>query len=401
MGHNAKRMVCARLLSPLVYVMTKQMQSLTMRRAVTVKEITMVMVVLLGVSLLFKSHNRMSSLDIVGNYFNASPQTLLSSNLLPIFNNHSLTDFGSSSNNENNKREGATEHERQSISLDGNAMINQLDTSVMITSNLIQMHPHIGMLQDTIFSLHRFLENIPFNTPIYVVVDGLPPKEVSDNNKERRKQYIQNIREHNFAPFTNVQAVPMEEHKFLAGCVKFTLENYIETEFLYIIQHDLPFCRKVDHRRLLKTMHEHPDVLFNVRFRYNNKVSTIGSHCNSYKNMSDFPSEEFNGLSFFWTNFFSDNNHLTTTKYYTYLLSNFRHYRRSMENLISWKSRYNCTYLGQQIYGRRDDGETHICHLNGRQAFGKKVDKQRSNEQSTLCRNLIYGDMDGTDKQRD
>ncbi|KAL3943669.1 MAG: hypothetical protein SGBAC_002249 [Bacillariaceae sp.] len=172
----------------------------------------------------------------------------------------------------------------------------------MITSNLIQMHPHIGMLQDTIFSLHRFLENIPFNTPIYVVVDGLPPKEVSDNNKERRKQYIQNIREHNFAPFTNVQAVPMEEHKFLAGCVKFTLENYIETEFLYIIQHDLPFCRKVDHRRLLKTMHEHPDVLFNVRFR---------------------------------------------------------------------------------------------------QAFGKKVDKQRSNEQSTLCRNLIYGDMDGTDKQRD
>mmetsp|Transcript_43634 Transcript_43634/g.105236 ORF Transcript_43634/g.105236 Transcript_43634/m.105236 type:complete len:380 (-) Transcript_43634:2746-3885(-) len=379
--------------------MNRLMKPMNMRRTATVKEITMVMVVLLGMSLMFKSHNRMS-LDIFGKDTNTSPQTLPSSNQIPTFNNHSLTDSRSKSNDGDNiTNKGAREQEREALSSDNNTVINQLDTSVMITSNLVPTHPDIGMLQDTIFSLHRFLKKIPFETPIYVVVDGLRPKELNENNKERRTQYIENVRDHDFAPFTNVQVVPMGEHRFLAGCVKYALENYIGTEFLYIIQHDLPFCREVDHLRLLKTMRERPDVLFNVRFRYNNKVSTIGSHCKAYKNMSDFPAEDFNGLSFFWTNFFSDNNHLTTKKYYTYLLSNFRHYRRSMENLISWKSRYNCTYMGQQIYGRRDDGETHICHLNGRQAFGKKFDKTRSNEQATLCRNLIYGEMNGTGKQ--
>ncbi|CAJ1957696.1 unnamed protein product [Cylindrotheca closterium] len=376
------------------------MQPFNMRKAATVKETTMVLVVFLGMSLMLKSHNRIP-LDNFGNDSNACGQTQPSSTQIPLFNNHSLADVSSKKNDDDKKGDGTTEQERGALFSGNKALTNKLDASIMITSNLIPTHPHIGMLEDTIFSLHRFLKGIPFDTPIYVIVDGLRPKEFNENNWERRTNYIQNVREHNFAPFTNVQVVPMEDHRFLAGCVKFALENNIETEFLYIIQHDLPFCREVDHWRLLKTMREHPDVLFNVRFRYNNKVSTTGSHCKSYKNMSDFPKEDFNGLSFFWTNFFSDNNHLTTKRYYRYLLSNFKHYRRSMENLISWKSRYNCTYMGQQIYGRRDDGETHICHLNGRQAFGKKVDKTRSAEQSILCRNLIYGEMTGLTKSQD
>ncbi|CAJ1945048.1 unnamed protein product [Cylindrotheca closterium] len=274
------------------------------------------------------------------------------------------------------------------------------DSSIMITSNLIPTHPNIDMLKDTIYSFYQFLKDIPLDTPIYVVVDGLPEKKLTDDNRIREKQYIEAVRSGDFSPFTNVIVSPMGVHRNLAGSVKYTLENYIQTEFLYIIQHDLPFSNEVDHWRLLKTMREHPDVLYNVRFRYNNKKNTRDSQCRSYKNMSDFPAKDFNGLDFFSVKAWSDNNHLTTKKYYTFLLSKMKHHRRAMETVLGWKARWNCTYLGQQIYGRRDDGQTHICHLNGRvsQSYNdeNKTDMTGWERKAMWCRNQVYGGMNGT-----
>ncbi|KAL3932199.1 MAG: hypothetical protein SGBAC_010966 [Bacillariaceae sp.] len=227
------------------------------------------------------------------------------------------------------------------------------DTSIMITSNLIPTHPNIGMLKDTIFSLHQFLEGIPLDTPIYVVVDGLPDKKLTQDNQLREKQYIEAVRSGDFRPFINVIVAPMGVHRNLAGSVKYTLENYIQTEFLYIIQHDLPFSNSVDHRRVLKTMREHPDVLFN---------------------------------------------------YYTFLLSNMKHHRRAMEVVMGWKARYNCTFLGQQVYGQRDDGQTHICHLNGRvsQSYNdaNKTEMTGWEKKAIWCRNQVYRGINRTNDER-
>mmetsp|Transcript_27572 Transcript_27572/g.67055 ORF Transcript_27572/g.67055 Transcript_27572/m.67055 type:complete len:376 (-) Transcript_27572:3263-4390(-) len=283
---------------------------------------------------------------------------------------------------------------------ESNATRVVLDTSIMITSNLIPTHPNIDMLKDTIYSFHRFLKDIPLDTPIYVVVDGLKNKSRTQDNLIREKQYIENVQSGKFSPFTNVIVAPMGVHRNLAGSVKYTLENYIQTEFLYIVQHDLPFFNSVDHWRLLKTMREHSDVLYNVRFRFNNKKHTRDSHCLSYKNASDLPAKDFNGLDFFSVKAWSDNNHLTTKKYYTYLLSNMKHHRRSMEGVLGWKARWNCTYLGQQIYGRRDDGQTHICHLNGRvsQSYNdgaNQTDRPGWEKKATWCRNQIYRILEG------
>eukprot|EP00928_Gymnodinium_smaydae_P073098 TRINITY_DN56347_c0_g1_i1.p1 TRINITY_DN56347_c0_g1~~TRINITY_DN56347_c0_g1_i1.p1 ORF type:complete len:131 (+),score=6.27 TRINITY_DN56347_c0_g1_i1:251-643(+) len=123
------------------------------------------------------------------------------------------------------------------------------------------------MINDTMHSLHTFINGLPLDTPIFISVDGIPSEEKTAEKEQRLVQYTDNLRKEKFHPFTNVQVFPMPGHFHIAGSVNHTLALYAKTEFVYVLQHDLSFCQPIDHPRLIKAMRDNPKTLFNVRFR--------------------------------------------------------------------------------------------------------------------------------------
>lgn len=239
------------------------------------------------------------------------------------------------------------------------------DTSIIITSNLIPTHPSIDIIHATITSIDQHLIGLPLDTPIFVTIDGLPKTRYLDD-PTRREQYIRNLKEANFSPFTNLHVVPMDTHLHLAGSINYTLVHYVETEFVYILQHDLKFCQSpVNHTGLIDAMKEHPDTLYNVRFRKaSNLKRTLSSYCAGNSSLDDF---QYNGLDFFATSIWSDNNHLTNRKYYLNMLHLLVFLKRAMESPMQNNAAKDCIHWGQQIYGnRKNESQVHICHLDGR-----------------------------------
>jgi hypothetical protein len=222
------------------------------------------------------------------------------------------------------------------------------------------------MVNETIHSLHQFLDGLPLDSPIFVSVDGLPASHQSAENEQRRQAYIQRMKNTTFLPFTNVRTIPMDTHLHLAGSINRTLHEHVKTRFIYILQHDLPFCRHIDHTTLVQNMIEHPDTLFNVRFRLNNKPRTTKSFCPIHNKEGNYPVDEYHGMPFFATYAWSDNNHISSTAYYKNMLKGIHMLLRPMEGPMQYSAPSNCTHMGQQIYGERGDGIAHICHLDGR-----------------------------------
>ena len=184
----------------------------------------------------------------------------------------------------------------------------------------------------------------------------------------------------------------MSEDLHLAGSINYTLVTHVRTPFVYILQHDLPFRRYVEHTTLIETMRPHPDILFNVRFRLHNfmKASRCSSGPRNVTQLRPFPNgtgyekvkrevhykgddldgPDFNGLQLHLTKLFSDNNHLTTREYYLDILWQMTYLHRPMEEVLQGYAKNNCRKHGQQMYGSRADDEPYIYHLDGRERYG-------------------------------
>lgn len=69
-----------------------------------------------------------------------------------------------------------------------------LDTTIVITSNLIPTHPSLFMINETITSTReRLLGLHPDNTPIIIAVDGLKP-DASENDRLRYQSMVEFLR---------------------------------------------------------------------------------------------------------------------------------------------------------------------------------------------------------------
>ena len=266
------------------------------------------------------------------------------------------------------------------------------DLSIVITSNLIPTHPKIDFINRTITSLLQ-LDGLPFDTPIYVTVDGLPeistPKDGQRPAKDRRRlsRYIQRVKDASFLPFTNIQVLAMDQHQHISGSVNEALK-YISTSaqyrfspdnhYIYLFQHDLYFIEPIPHHKLIGAMREAPEQLKNIRFRYNRNPKDQLDEVDEYRFPPCYDVEngtvfERYGLPFFVTSRWSDNNQLSTLHYYQKMITHIRNTTKGgrmnlpMEWVLMSSSNSNCREWGQAILGdRQQDRRSYLGHMDGR-----------------------------------
>jgi hypothetical protein len=250
----------------------------------------------------------------------------------------------------------------ENTSLEAFASCN--DTTVIISSNFIPISPSLAMINKTIQSLHH-LQNLCPTSPLIITVDGMNAKLRSKHHFPDRRlaQYVQALKE----------AYNQDHHTILASnrtigltnCVQNAIKQ-VKTEFVYIIQHDMPFVQDINHAAILKTMDEYPDVLRLVRFNllHNEKRSIEDGTC--YNETT--PVDAINGINLIKTWIWSDNNHLTRKSYYEELFKLFQEKLGHNPYFMEWYMRgageKNCSYWGTFYYGRHGLPPT-IGHLDG------------------------------------
>ena len=136
------------------------------------------------------------------------------------------------------------------------------DTTVIISSSLIPTHPSLMMIDKTIESL-SYLHGLPDTTPLIITVDG-PRKPKKSEDVRRLIEYVQALeKKYNGNPMVTI--IRQTSKINLVGNVKAALD-LVDTEFVYLLQHDMPFIASVDHVGLLETFQSHPDEVRMVRF---------------------------------------------------------------------------------------------------------------------------------------
>jgi hypothetical protein len=274
------------------------------------------------------------------------------------------------------------------------------DLSVVITSNLIPSHPRIDFINRTIASLLH-LDGLPYDTPIYITVDGISnttghrkrKKAIKDRRQKDEKdsrrlsKYIRRVQSASFYPFTNVQVLAMDQHRHISGSVNEALKHisnqthyrYLpDNHFIYLLQHDLYFIERIPHDKVIGAMRESPDRLKNIRFRYNRgrrdddkRDAFRFPRCFDVENGDVF---ERQGLPFYVTERWSDNNQLSTLAYYQSMISHIQKATTDgrlslpMEFVLMNSAKENCRKWGQAVLGDRIERRSYLGHLDGRHA---------------------------------
>jgi len=252
------------------------------------------------------------------------------------------------------------------------------DTSIIILTSLIPSHPSLEILNQTFDSL-SYLDGIPCNAPIYISVDGLPKRKFTPENIERLHDYVRALRRR-FSTYKHVKILNNYMHGHINNNIRWALE-VVETKFVYVLQHDFMFIKRINHTGLIEAMKTHPDNLQIIRFsKYKNEGNRIGylakeCHAND---------THISGSSTLWHNQirfnlrkWSDNNHLTTKAYYEKVLEIIGPVPRAPEHVVmKWKSHVkdnwtnyvkveNVCYFIHQFVINEGQGP-YIEHLDGR-----------------------------------
>jgi hypothetical protein len=156
------------------------------------------------------------------------------------------------------------------------------DTTIIITSSLIPTHPSLDIIDRTLESL-KYLTGLSEHTPIIIAVDGMHDhdKRRYPSKARRLSLYVDALKQkytRDAAPsfrssdnsngpkhLRNIRVLSQSKRLNLNGNVKRAL-NRVHTEFMYVIQHDIPFIHEVNHTALVRTFREYPETIRLVRF---------------------------------------------------------------------------------------------------------------------------------------
>jgi hypothetical protein len=228
-------------------------------------------------------------------------------------------------------------------------------STVVVTANLVPTFPATDILEDTLDSL-SFIKGLEPNTPIIIAVDGINSKVDSHDNRKRLQDWVSNVRTM-FKCHPNVQILASPEFLHIAKLLRMAFEQ-VFTEFVYVVEHDFPFIKEIDHELLIKSMHESKELRI-VRFnkRWGTRLDIVKcSHTITVAGM--------NYTLVKWSN----NNHFTTKKYYDWMLHEIGPVSKPPEFIMMTRQgRKNCTLYGQHLYGFKSDGPF-LHHIDGKRA---------------------------------
>ena len=204
------------------------------------------------------------------------------------------------------------------------------------------------------------LDGIDPRTPKYIRVDGLPAHKLNQENIHTLHKYVKSLRIR-FQDDPRVTIVNNYEHGHVSNSIGVVLE-LVKTEFIYMLQHDLKFTKRIDHTALVKSMREQPKKIQIVRFGKDRRPGMIIS-----KDCKEHEIVKSNGLNFTLGRW-SDHNHFTTRAYYERLLADIGPVGRFPEGPMEYQARHrkpprNCTYIHQYLYNIQEG--PFIKHMDG------------------------------------
>lgn len=172
--------------------------------------------------------------------------------------------------------------------------------TIIITASFIRSHPKIKIIQKTIESLK--LINMPRDTEIVLAHDY--------NNNSNYVKYFEKLNEY-IKSYPNIKIVKRKDHGHLTGNIRNAL-SYVNSKYILVIQHDLPFIKMFDIKKIIYDMEENNNIKY-VRF---NKRKNIKIKYDSINNLFGLQLNQTN-YTYTRTPAWSDNNHLCLKTYYT------------------------------------------------------------------------------------
>jgi hypothetical protein len=185
-----------------------------------------------------------------------------------------------------------SQHNRETATLeqkfDSQMPLKLPDTTIIITSNYIPTHPSTDIIDRTIKSLDLLEGLLPSNcsesslpVPVIITVDGPYGKDRGPDSPRQQllTKYIKNL-EHKYgrnngqrcSNLFNLTILPQKVNVKLIKNMHHALK-YVTTEFIYVIQHDLPFVSSVNHTALVNNFQQYPDTVRLVRFGLHKTLS--------------------------------------------------------------------------------------------------------------------------------
>ena len=225
--------------------------------------------------------------------------------------------------------------------------------SVIITASSIPSHPAIDYIQCVLESL-KYLHLLP-STPIILAHDFSDRPEFID--------YLCNLKRY-CSDKPNIKIVVRDSHGHLTGNVRNAFES-INTEYILLLQHDLPFIRGFKLEKVLEDLDANP-CLKHVRF---NKRTTTKVAWDSH---NDLFGKQHTATNYTYTRTpaWSDQNHLCRSSYYRDVVLKECEDGSFMENQLFGKSTTEETHekYGTYIFGGLHE-LAYIQHIDGRMSF--------------------------------
>lgn len=230
-----------------------------------------------------------------------------------------------------------------------------LQYSIIITASTIISHPSIDFIKSTIESLKYIHMNK--DTPIILAHDYSVDSTFIE--------YLKNLNEY-ISDKKNIQIIVRNSHGHLIGNVRNAF-NFINTEYVLIIQHDLPFVREFEIEKVIQDMKINPE-LKHIRF---NKRANIKE---KFDALNDLFGKQIISQNYTYTRTpgWSDQNHLCHSSYYRDIILKECNDGKYMESYLHGKSKTEELHnkYGTYLFGEIDK-PAYIKHIDGR--FNKVV----------------------------
>lgn len=261
------------------------------------------------------------------------------------------------------------------------------DATVIVLSSYIPTHPSIHMINRTIASVRSMIHGL-HDPKIIITVDGIP---LTKPHRRRRRakgspvqfiyqvenitlveekidkveKYTDTLRKY-FYNDPSVMILSHAKHLHISNNIQNALD-YVDTKYVYIVQHDFEFIRQVNHTEIINAMENDPEVLRIVRFDKGNDQFRVMNFQRRLKkngcNVQKYKKSQF--MLAQW----SDNNHITTKKYYREAYEMMGPTPRPVEGffMANW-NKLNCYVSNQWLY-KYEPGNPFLNHLDGRQTI--------------------------------
>jgi len=222
--------------------------------------------------------------------------------------------------------------------------------TVIVTASFIKSHPSIEFIKCTLESLKY--AHLPLCTPIILAHD------YSDD--EKYKEYLTNLEDY-ISDKPTMKLVVRDSFGALVGNIRNAFK-YVTTEYVLVIQHDLPFIRDFNLKKVIEDMKHNPE-LKHVRF---NKRITRKTAWNS---VNDLFGKQVQSVNYTYTRTpaWIDNNHICSSKYYRTIILKESPDGTAMETVEMGKSFDEESHkkYGTYIFGKVNE-KAYIRHTDGR-----------------------------------